>query len=168
MLKTNTEIDMWLKPLLSLFAGWQTKLPIALSLGFVWDLIIQASLHYGKADPNLAGGAVILFVLDWVLGIRAALKRGDKFTSAGLRQACNKAIGYVGFALAAIVISNTLQSTVFNLLTQHFGNFAIIYIILTEGFSCLENALGKEDALKALKRIIKLQSGKIDDLTDLK
>lgn len=146
---------------------WQIKLPVVISLSFLWEWICSIVAFYGKTDSALVGGALILLCLDFVLGVRASLKRGEKFSSTGLRQTVSKVVGYVGFCLSTIVVSNTLSSTMLNPITEHLGTMSIVYIIITELWSCIENALGYDKAVKALKTIANLLGGKFTSITDI-
>lgn len=101
--------------------------------------------------PAIAYILMALLVLDFLTGVVASLKKGEKFESKRLSEMSFKLLAYFGLILVAASIGLVLDIEIIH-------TAAIGFVCLSEGVSILENAEsllnGKIPLLKKLKDLL--------------
>jgi phage-related holin len=147
-----------------LLAGWQVKLPLAVASAVVLQAAEHVAGYYGRlldGDGLLVAACVGLFFLDTLSGIFASWKKGDKITSKGFRRSGWKAIEYSMVGLATTIVANASAHTFLALALTWWDEAWLMYVVITEGFSVLENMTGSRDgALLRIRQITALWHGR--------
>lgn len=111
-------------------------------------------LAYFTPVKGLLAGALGLIVIDTVLGVMAAHKRGERITSAGLRRVVVKVLVFEAAILAGHIMQSEFMPDIpaVKLIASMIG--------LTEGLSILENlaVLGLD-----VKKLISIMKSHNDD-----
>ncbi|MBN8586916.1 MAG: phage holin family protein [Rhodothermia bacterium] len=108
-----------------------------------------------NADSRLVLGAILLFLLDLVTGVWAAIRDRRFAWGRGLKQTATKAATYAVFGFSMAILSNTFPAVpVVSVLTDHAFNFAVAWMMITDVFSIAENMLIAERVKKFLFAII--------------
>ena len=157
-----------MSPVLSLIAGWKIKLPLALLGGGLWNWVLDAGRLYAAAfgaNPALLQITASVVALDFVAGLYRARRNRKRITSGRMRATGWKTIEYAIFVLVCLLISSGIRHSFVPDLFAIWGEASMIYIIITEGVSCIENAFGKEKASRILGGMQNL-TGRDLDLTD--
>lgn len=136
-------------PVASLMAGWQVKLPVAAFGGSLWQHVLFAGDLYATAvgrHPELMLITATVVVLDMVAGLGRAWRNGHSITSGRLRATGWKVIEYALVVLVGLLVSDAIMHSSVPDAAAIWGETAMIYICITEGKSCIENAVGEKAA----------------------
>jgi toxin secretion/phage lysis holin len=149
----NNPWNMHIKEIILIAKTTFSSLPIKASIAAICGFIMY-SVGY---DSNILTILAYLVVIDWIMGISIAIKRG-KFTSWRLIRTGYKIVFY----LLLVVAAHQVQLNYF--IPNWFDDFVEFIIILTELKSILENAamLGFKQALKIEEKLNQLLSEKFD------
>ena len=121
-----------------------------------------------RIDHALVFGLSVLFVIDWITGVAASVKRKDKITSRKFGATVTKFLKYSTALLVAALLEGMFEATLFRLVTDYFTVFVAFYLSIVEGKSIIENTWGQDGAgklFKGLKRLMRIF--KPEDLEDI-
>ena len=142
-----------MNPLLSLLAGWKIKLPIAFVGGWILNRIVDAGELYAQAfgaNPGLMLITATVVFADLAAGVYRARREKVRISSGRMRATAWKIIEYASAVLVCLLVSEAIRNCFLPDALAIWGEAAMIYIIITEGISCIENLLGEEEAGKLL------------------
>jgi len=151
-----------IRPCLSLLDHWQAKLPLALVAGWAWWLSERLLGLYDQllsTDPILLLMAISIFALDWITGIAAALKEGDRIRSWKFRQGAWKFLEYAALVTVCVLLANGAEGKAVEPIFGVMDDAALFYIGGTEALSVVENVKGSRAAairwMKNVRRVMK-------------
>lgn len=153
-------------PLFTTASGLADNLAFKVALALVGGVVLEAldwiAGAYGKmlvTDPFLVFILINLVLVDLGTGIWAARRRAEKVSSKGVRQTFSKAIQYSVLLFVFVSLSNAGAGEPFGFLLAPWDEACLIVLLLTEGFSIVENVRGgKEQARLFIKQITDLAS----------
>ena len=95
-----------------------------------------------RIDMALVFGVILLFVIDWLTGVAAAIARKEKLGSSGFGRSLAKGLKYAFFLLTAAIFEGMFDQSFFHVVTDYFTVVACFYVALIEGKSIVENVYG--------------------------
>jgi phage-related holin len=107
--------------------------------------ILLASAAYFAPIYTIFLAVIVLFVIDWITGVRKSLKNGKAINSYRLRKTINKGVNYIVFIGAAHIVDESLTENYF-----HLAQIAGAYSGLTEFWSICENLNIDQGKIKEL------------------
>lgn len=147
-------------PLAGLATAWQAKLPMALSIAVVFQMLDYLGSTYAyllRSDPVLVVLILTLMGVDLITGIIAALKRRDMVTSRAFRRTGLKFLEYSAIGGCSIMVANGFSNGTLAVITDSLDDAALMYIAITEAMSIIENVTGsRENARKHFRRMMAL------------
>lgn len=158
------------QPALSLAYAWKVKLPLALAMGTLWEILAPLVGVYETlltADPVLVMMAVTLVGVDFLTGVTRSLRDGKKITSRRLRGMGWKIVEYSVVAGVGIILANGATASVLGAPLAVVDDAALLYVALTEAVSILENVTGsKGKARGIIDGIRSIMKGKLPARSD--
>jgi hypothetical protein len=154
-------------PLASLIESWQVKLPVATVLGVLWQKVLYVLGLYASAigrhsELMLLTGAIV--ACDLAAGLVRAWRDGQSIKSGHLRATGWKVIEYAAVVIVGLLVSDAIRhSAVVPDAAAIWGQATMIYICITEGVSCYENAVGKKRADHMLPDLPEIKSQNSDE-----
>lgn len=100
------------------------------------SIVYAATIELVKADVRLIAVVSFLVLIDLVTGVMAAVRRGERIRSLGMRQTIVKVIEYALLLLVFSALANSFS------LLYWMQEAAFAYVALTEAKSIVENLYG--------------------------
>lgn len=114
-----------------------------------------------NTDSRLVVGAILVFLLDLISGVWAAIRDRRFAWGKGFKLTAIKASTYAIFGITMAIVSNMFSGValVVSVLTDHAFNFAVAWMIATDTLSILENILILERVQRFLKALLPVVRG---------
>lgn len=113
-----------------------------------------------NTDSRLVVGAILIFLLDLVSGVWAAIRDRRFAWGKGFKLTAIKVSTYAIFGITMAIVSNMFSGVALvSVLTDHAFNFAVAWMIATDTLSILENILILEHVQRFLKALLPVVRG---------
>lgn len=113
-----------------------------------------------NTDSRLVVGAILVFLLDLISGVWAAIRDRRFAWGKGFKLTAIKASTYAIFGITMAIVSNMFSGVALvSVLTDHAFNFAVAWMIATDTLSILENILILERVQRFLKALLPVVRG---------